>query len=668
MKAQVRAGDPAAALRHAQAYEKRLREEFGLAPDGRILALVEAIRRTPTAAVDARLSLPSHPPVASARTAPAAPAPVSAADQPVALAPPTRARHLVWLAGMGILLLGALLLFRGVRQSSGYSAPAPARTAIAVLPFQNLSNDSSHAYFAGGLHDELLTQLSKVAGLTVTSGQSVLGYAGRNPPLRQIAHELGVGSVVEASVQVVGKRLRVTVQLIDATTDAHLWAEHYDRTLDDAFAIQSEVARQIVGAVGAAISDAEARALGAPYTTNPEAYRLYLQGHEYFARPMKLQPDLDIAQHFFEQAITLDPRFALAHAALAGVHGLNYLLRYDRSPLRAGQQHDEAEAALRLAPDLPQGHLALAGWYYQSKGDYPRALAELRIALQGLPSDVEVWARIGQVTRRMGHWSESLAAHQKTTVLDPRGAAYFKELGVTYLEMRRYPEAIAAFDRALSLAPDVHFPRQLQGEAYLRWQGQLDSLSAAVGSVPWSAQSSDWTMNTLGLTYFKRQTDSMTRLARAIPRGVAEGQTTFLPASLYTGWALQLDHDPRAARRAFESAVGFLDSAVRAHPDDERIHEALGLALAGLGHRAEALREASWLQQSVPYRNDKFQGTVVMEARAWILAQAGEADAALDEIETLLARPSQLSGRTLQLNPLWDPIRTQPRFRALAAK
>ena len=664
MRAQARAGDVAAALRHAQLYEKRLRDEFGLAPDGRILAMVKEIR----AASALRATEPALPASARSEPVPANP-PAPEADPPLPI--PRRApRWRLALLAIGALIASAaLLMFRGVRAAAGHADPEFRRTSIAVLPFQNLSADSSHAYFASGLHDELLTQLSKVAGLKVTSGQSVLAYAGTRTSLRRIARELGVTSVVEGSVQVIGNQLRVTIQLIDANNDAHLWGEHYDRTLDDAFAIESDVARQVVAAVGAALTEAEARALAAPHTTNAEAYRLYLQGRLYATRSFALSADdLDIAQGFYERALRLDPGFALARAALSDLHGVKYRIWQDHSPARAVRQREEAEAALRLAPDLPQAHFAMASWHYQVQGDYPRALSELRIALDGLPNDAEVWARIGQVTRRMGRWNESLAAHQKTTQLDPRNAGLFKELGVTYLMMHRYPEAVSAYNQALSLAPDIRFPQVLKGLTYARWQGQLDTLRAALQSTLSNPNPEDWGSDAFDLLYWDRQADSMVRVAKAKKAGVFQGQTFFLPAALYTAWAYQLRGDHSAAVRAFDAAQRFADSALKEHPDDERIHAARGLALAGMGRREEALREAQWLQQSVPYRDDKFQGGIVVENRARILARAGEADAAVDEIEFLLTQPSQLSVPILQLDPGWDPIRTHPRFRALLAK
>ena len=498
-----------------------------------------------------------------------------------------------------------------------------------------------------------------------------MGYKGTSKPLKQIASELGVGSVVEGSVQVVGGRLRVNVQLIDAATDAHLWAERYDRTLVDAFAIQSDVAQQIVAAVGVALSGAERQGLAEAPTANAKAYRLYLQGREYLARSGRRRQDQEAAQQLFERALVLDPRFALAHAALSEVHGAMYFWRYDPSPARAARQREEAEAALRLAPDLPQAHVAMGLAHYWGRRDYRRALEEVAIALDGLPNDAEVWANVGYVHRRLGNWDEVFAAFEKATQLNPRDEDLFYNLGgVTYLATNRYREAVRAFDRAVHLAPNLHVAALRKGIAYVRWQGELDTLRAALRRVPGDAE-----LATLGsvaavraaLLLWERNADSLLQMLQIARVDVFEGQIIFLPASLYAAWAHQLRGDGPAARTAFDSARVLLDSAIRELPDDWRVHAARGLALAGLGRRDEALREARWLQQSVVYRDDALWGPPAAEDRARILAQARDAEAALDEIERLLPGPSWLSVHTLRLDPLWDPIREHPRFKALLA-
>ena len=570
------------------------------------------------------------------------------------------------VAGM-VTVGGAILMLRPSPKAPGY-----ARTAIAVLPFQNLSAQGPHAYFAGGLHDELLTQLSKVAALKVISRTSVMGYESTKTPLRQIASELGVGSVVEGSVQIEGSRLRVNVQLIDAATDAPVWAERYDRTLDDAFAIQSDVAQRIVAAVGAALSDAEQQRLAAVPTANAEAYRLYLQGREYLIRPGFLRRNEEIAQQLFETALARDPGFALAHAALSEVHGRMFWFRYDPSPARAARQRAEAEAALRLAPELPQAHVAMGLAHFWGRRDYRRALEEFRVALKGLPNDARVWQLIGTVHRRLGNWDEVLAAFEKATQLNPRDAQLFFGFGgYTYQLMHRYADAVRAYNRALTLVPDLYDAALAKGWTYVRWQGQLDTLRAALSQVPTAAELGPRGTRAalyVQLLHWERNADSLLQVLTMARAPVFEGQDFLLPSSLYAAWAHRLHGDRPAARAAFDSARVLLDSVLRELPDDWRVHAARGLALAGLGRRDETLQETRWLQQSVVYREDALQGPQVAEDRARILAQAGEVEAALDEIERLLAGPSWLSVHTLRLDPLWDPIRDHPRFKALLAK
>ncbi|MDP2885502.1 MAG: protein kinase [Ignavibacteria bacterium] len=591
----------------------------------------------------------------------------------VAKEPPEKARprrkHVALYVGVAalavILVVGGLLLFRGEKRQTSISS-------IAVLPFQNLSTEGPHAYFAGGLHDELLTQLSKVAALTVISRTSVMGYAGTRAPLRQIASELGVGSVVEGSVQVVGDRLRVNMQLIDAATDAHLWAERYDRTLDDAFAIQSDVAQQIVAAVGAALSRTERQGLTAAPTMNAEAYRLYMQGREYVIRPGYLRQNWEIAQQLFERALALDPGFAVARAAVSEGHGAMYWWRYDPSPARAARQREEAEAALRLAPDLPQAHVAMGLAHYWGRRDYRRALDEFAIALRGLPNDAQLWFFIGAVHRRLGNWNEVASAFERATQLNPRDANLFYDLGgQTYQVMHRYAEAVRAYDRALSLAPDLHVAAIRRGEIYVLWQGQLDTLRTVLSRVPRDAElgtRGDVAAQRAALLLWERNTDGLLQMIQIARVDVFEGQDFFLPSPLYAAWAHQLRGDRPAARAAFNSARVLLDSVMKELPDDWRVHATRGLALAGLGRRDEALREARWLEQSVVYREDAYKGPSVAEDRARILAQVGEGNAALDEIERLLAGPSWLSAHKLRLDPLWDPIRDYPRFKALLTK
>jgi TolB-like protein/Flp pilus assembly protein TadD len=574
---------------------------------------------------------------------------------------PKRLWKLVWVATTGMVLALIGLYFLLSPKSDDQSK------SIAVLPFQNLSAGGPYAYFAGGLHDELLTQLSKVGALKVISRTSVMGYEATKSSLRQIAHELGVGRIVEGSVQVVGDRLRVNVQLIDAATDEHLWAERYDRTLDDAFAIQSEVAQRIVAAVGGALTAAEKAGIATIPTANAEAYRLYLQGLEYYARPGYYREYMDIAQHMFERAIALDSGFALAHAALSEVHSTVYFLRSDPSLSRATQMQNEAETAFRLAPDLPQAHFALGVVHKTLRRDFRKALEEFTIALRGMPNDARLWRNIVGAQRRLGNWNEALAAFDKATQIAPRDADLFWDLGgLTYEALHRYAEAVRLFDRAVSLAPDLDL-KIWKGWTYVAWKGQFDTLRAALRS-----ETTHWTFSDVSharLLYWERRADSLLSVLAMVSYKVFGIQGLFLPNSLFAGWAHQLRGDRPAAAAAFKLSWVQLDSVERERPDDWRVHAGLGLTFAGLGRRDEALREAHWLKQSDPYRLDFFEeGFWVKEQRAQILAQVGDVEGALDEIERLLAGPSYTSVHTLRLDPLWDPLREHPRYKVLLAK
>jgi serine/threonine protein kinase len=590
-------------------------------------------------------------------------------ESPAAAKSKRKVRKLPFLIGVGIALVAlAILAYIFVLPKS---VPPPDKS-VAVLPFLNLSAEGPHAYFAAGLHDELLTQLSKVAALKVISRTSVMGYEGAKTPLRQIARELGVGSVVEGSVQVVGDRLRVNVQLIDAATDAHLWAERYDRKLDDAFAIQSEVAQRIVAAVGGALTSAEQGRLISVPTANAEAYRLYLQGREYFIRPGYLRQNFETAQQLYERALALDPGFALAHVALSEVHGYMSWFRYDPSPARPASQREEATAALRLAPDLPQAHMAIGRAHYMGQRDWRSALHEYEAALRGLPNDAELWGWIGYARRRMGDWDRVFEAFEKATQLNPRDADLFWDLGgLSYDFVRRYDDAVSAYERALSLAPDVHTAAIYRALAYVRWHGQLDTLRAVLSRIPGDAEIGgigQVTRQRANLLLWERNPDSLLAALRDERVTVFIVQGEFLPAPLFAAWAHRLRGDRPAARAAFELSRVLLDSVMKEFPDDWRLHGARGLTLAGLGLREEALGEGRWLKQSEVYRGDVFDGGRVAEARALILAQAGDTEGALDEIDRLLTGPSWLTVHTLRLDPLWDPLRSNPRFQALLAK
>lgn len=271
-----------------------------------------------------------------------------------------------------------------------------------MLPLENLSPDPHGAYFADGIHDEILSHRSRIGSLKVISRTSVMGYRGTRQNLRAISAQLGVDHILDGTVRRDRDRVRITAQLIDARSDEHLWAETYDRRLDDVFAFQAGVATHIAASLGAQLSATEASRIDARPTTSLEAYTLYRQGQDYLRRPGVLRQDTEVAEQLLQRAVGLDRDFALARASLADVHGLMHWYRFDSTPDRVRRKREEADAALRLDPELPQAHAAMARTHYWGRRDYQRAFDELRTVLEGLPNDAGLWAKIGSVHRRRG--------------------------------------------------------------------------------------------------------------------------------------------------------------------------------------------------------------------------------------------------------------------------
>jgi serine/threonine-protein kinase len=475
---------------------------------------------------------------------------------------------------------------------------------------------------------------------------------------------------MEGTVQVVDDRLRVSLRLVEAASGRAIWGERYDRSLDDVFAIQSDVAQRVVEEIGAALSGVEDRALRTPPTADPRAYRLFLQAEEFRRRPGFTRQNLTEAQRLLDAAIELDGEFALAHASLAHVHGWMSWFRYDPRPSRLEAQRLAAETAIGIDPQLPQAHFALGVHHYVNR-EWRVALQEYEEALAGAPGSAELWKRIASVHRRLGNWDEAMRAADRAGVLDPRDTDVLWDLmGQTYRTLHRHWDEIEALDRALTIIPDFHFARVERGWAFARWVGQLDTLRAAVEQVPASVEALGITGSPNGhrieLALWTRNSDRLESLVEDSDSFVDRGQDfIYAPGHLYLAWGRELEGDRAAAVEAFESARRQLESFLVRAPGDWRARAALGLAKAGLGDVAGARAEADWLQQSEIYQDDAFDGPLLAEARAKILAQVGDFDPALEEIERLLSGPSWVSVETLRLDPRWDPLRGDPRLQAL---
>lgn len=552
-------------------------------------------------------------------------------------------------------------------------AAIPPRMAIAVLPFRNLSADSSHSYFASGLHEQILSELTKVRAVKVIGRNSVAGYSGpKTPPLKQIARELEVGSLVDASVQVVGNRVRVNVQLVDAQTETPLWVERYDRTLDDAFALQTDIARQVVATVGAALSGDESQALARVPTEKSQAYLLYLQGKEYERRPGRQRENIEAAIRLYQQALALDSTFALAHAALSTNHGTMYWIPYDMTPERLALQQASARAALRFGPNLPEAHAALAGVYAVGpETDVKKGEQETRIALSLAPNDARLWKGLASSHRRQANWEEYEKAFLKAVELDPRDVDFLGDYGAgTHMAMGRYADAIRWFDRVAMLSGDTIWPRMGKFWAYASWKGQMDSVRSLLsGEIGRKIRRDGIIYPLLNLRIIDRQADSVLELLKEAREPVFRGTFEFEPVSLWSAAAHELRGDLAAARLAYDSALAAIDSGMKKMPEDWPLHASRGLALAGLGRRNEALAEVQMVRGNFIYRQDRWIRQHMIMAIARIHARLGDANAAADELDRMMSeRHCGLTVHHLRLQPDWDPIRAHPRFQALLTK
>jgi class 3 adenylate cyclase/TolB-like protein/Flp pilus assembly protein TadD len=555
----------------------------------------------------------------------------------------------------------------GLGPSTAISADRP---AVAALPWANRSGKEEDVHFTDGIHDEILTRMSKIRGLRVISRQSVLQF--RDSPLTagEIAGQLGVRYILEGGLLRAGDSVRLNVQLIDAQTDDHAWAASYDRYLSVAnlLSIQAEVAQAIADTLRATVTPEEQVELGRVGTDNLEAYDFFLQGRSYDLRPGYHQEDFRAAEALYERAIELDPEFAHAHASLSRIHGLMLWERFDPSPGRRDAQRREAEEALRLQPDLPQAHAAI-GWAHYVRGDFREALEEYEVARQGLPNDAEIVSRIGYAHRRLGNWPEVYSAFEEASRLNPRNATLFYDLGGhSFGFTRRYADAVRAYDRASTLAPDLHDAAIQKGYAYLHWQGQIDTLRAVIARLPRELHLPEIDLARVNLALWERDPDRLLRLLESTPAPVFETQVAYLPKTVFSGWAHQFLGNDSAAMAAFDSARVLLEPLAPDQPNDERILISLGYVYAGLGRRTDAESSAANAVRLRQQEGDALSRLRTLEAAARILAQAGFADQALVHLETVMATHSPVSVHTLSLDPLLDPIRDDPRFRALLVR
>ncbi|HUP50271.1 MAG TPA: protein kinase [Thermoanaerobaculia bacterium] len=580
---------------------------------------------------------------------------------------PIRRSMMPLLASGVVVALAVALLLTRPHGSEKPATSSAERNMIVIFPFENLG-DPADAYFAAGITEEITSRLASVQDLGVISRTTAVEYSRKGKTLKQVGQELGVDYVLEGSVRwdKPGNRVRVTPQLIRVSDDTHLWADRYDRKLDQIFEVQSNIAEEVVRQLDVKLLERERRALDARPTDNLEAYELYLRARN---ENVPEERSLRTRVALLEQAVRLDSKFAFAHAELGSTHAAMYHWGFDRASARLQQADRSINAALVINPQLPEAHRARGFYYYWGFLDYQKALEEFAIARESRPNDAQLLRGIAFVNRRQGRFEEAVRNLLAAQRLDPRNAQAFSQLGITYMRLRRFEKAEQMFVRATNISPHDTSAHSLRLDNLWHWKASPQEGRRALEGMPDTGDEHStfmWYEQELlegGLDgALKRLTSSNVKIFHFAPVGRDQA---YLPKQLLVGQTYALMGDSIAARESFQAALPVLGKAAGENPEDARIHSALGLAYAGLGRKEDAIREGELAVQMYPLSKDALLGTRRLQDLAQIYAAVGEKEKAIGVLEKLLSIPSLISTTILKVDPAWDPLRGHPRFEAL---
>ena len=577
---------------------------------------------------------------------------------------------------------------QGLKRTDEAEPPSIAITArageipeksIAVLPFENLSDDRDNAYFAEGVHDDVITSLAKIADLKVISRTSVQQYKSGVRNLREIGDALGVAHVLEGTVRRAGNRVRVNVQLLNARSDAHIWGDTFDREMTDLFAIQSELAERITGALRANLSPREKANLQIRPTDDLQAYECYVQARNLFrwTGVGDAQESGERALPLLEQAIARDRKFALAHALASRVHAELYWFGSDKRQVRIEQARKAAERALEIQPNLGEAHLAFGFYHYYAHRDYDRARAELTEARRTMPNSAEVAGALGMIDRRESRWETALSNLERARELDPRSVDAIWNSLETYTYLGGYGDAERAIDAGLNVSPHAHFFVLARAGLRLRMIGDTAALIAALRAIPANFDPGGAvTTIAVRVSLMERDYDQAARYLAASARerhndnglsGIAAALDDYvIPRSWYEGLIARGRGDAAAARQSFERARQSVQEDVERCSEDVKAIAMLGLIQAALQNRDQAIRHAERAVDLLPVARDALDGALVETNAAVIYAHVGEAGRAIEMLERLIKLPGGPTRGLLQAEPEWDPLRSDPRFALLA--
>jgi serine/threonine-protein kinase len=594
---------------------------------------------------------------------------------PVSAAPSTFGR--VYIAAVACILLFAAAGAGLWLYSPQKPALLPVEKSIAVLPFQNFSPEKDNAFFADGIQDDILTSLAKIKDLRVISRSSVMGFreaAAQN--LRQIGRQLGVANILEGSVRKGDERVVVNTQLIDTRDNRQIWANRYDRTLVDSLGLQGELATEIADALRATLSpDEKAQATTKP-TQNADAYVFYLRANQISRNPDTALEDYNTAEQLYTQAIQLDPNFALAHARLASVCA-EVFRYYEPTESRRNKARAEAETALRLQPNLAEGHFALGQCIYWMDQDYDRALEQFEIASRLSPSNADTRRLIAAIERRQGKWKEALEAYERVATIDPQNPSTARELMYTNTSMRRWPEAARWAERMRALAPTSIVAKQQSGYINFWWKGDTRLLKSIMDEVP-SGTDPDGAITAGRWDVAMLQRDfaaAKNILETSSVNEVSYSTAGLSPKIFLEGCADLARGDDASAQKAFEQAKPAFEAAVKEAPQSAERHAALGWLYALMGRKNDAIAEGRRAIELKPESKDAVDGSLMNGYLALIYARVGESDVAIQLIEHLLKTPGAVDSAnySITVNDLkyrweWDPLRNNPRFQKLISQ
>jgi serine/threonine-protein kinase len=585
------------------------------------------------------------------------------------------------IVAISIVAVGAFLFF-----GSRWGPHAPSRAAriltstqipeksVAVLPFENLSDEKQNAYFAAGIQDETISDLARITELKVISRTSANHYKsenGRNS--RKIGQQLGVAHLLEGSVQRIGNRLRVHAQLIDTRTDTHVWAQTYDRDVADLFAVQSEIAQAIAEQLRAKISPAVRQAIERAPTADLTAFDLYTRAKNLFLTASTSntgKEDLLLAADLLSQAVARDPAYLQAYCQLVWVHDLLYLLGHDHTPARLALAEAAVQAALRLGPETGEAHLARAENLYRGYLDYDGALAELDIARQSLPNDSRVFGLRAYIERRQGNYQQALRSFALAMELDPRNVSMLQQIAISYWDLRRYAEGESVCDRALAIEPNDTETKITRARLEFDWKADTRPLHQVIDSIRATnpAALRDIADNWIGCALAERD------VAAANDALIAAGQNSpinneaiHFNRPFAEGIIARILRDDDKARSAFIAARAEQEKTIQAEPNYGPPLCVLGLINAALGRKEEALREGRRATELLPVEKDAINGPLMIEYFAMIAAWVGDKDLACEQLARTSGLPMGVTYGEVKLLPFWDPLHGDPRFEKIVA-